>query len=61
MELCRQLHLQLLVVTPEDKMHIVEPYISAIHFVKRNNNRNSIVFDMPIRNDDVKLDAEVLA
>ena len=49
MELCRQLHLQLLVVTPEDKMHIVEPYISAIHFVKRSNNRNSIVFDMPIR------------
>ena len=49
MELCRQLHLQLLVVTPEDKMHIVEPYISAIHFVKRSNNRNSVVFDMPIR------------
>ena len=49
MELCRQLHLQLLVVTPEDKMHIVEPYISAVHFVKRHNNRNSVVFDMPIR------------
>ncbi|MEG1586408.1 MAG: SbcC/MukB-like Walker B domain-containing protein, partial [Bacteroidales bacterium] len=49
MELCRQLHLQLLVVTPEDKMHIVEPYISAVHFVKRQNNRNSVVFDMPIR------------
>ncbi len=49
MELCRQLHLQLLVVTPEDKMHIVEPYISAVHFVKRINNRNSTVFDMPIR------------
>ncbi len=49
MELCQQLHLQLLVVTPEDKMHIVEPYISAVHFVKRLNNRNSVVFDMPIR------------
>ncbi len=49
MELCRQLHLQLLVVTPEDKMHIVEPYISAVHFVKRLNNKNSVVFDMPIK------------
>ncbi len=49
MELCQQLHLQLLVVTPEDKMNIVEPYISAVHFVKRLNNRNSVVFDMPIR------------
>lgn len=49
MELCQQLHLQLLVVTPEDKMNIVEPYISAVHFVKRLNNRNSVVFDMPIK------------
>ncbi|MDO5570238.1 MAG: SbcC/MukB-like Walker B domain-containing protein [Bacteroidales bacterium] len=56
MELCKQLHLQLLVVTPEDKMHIVEPYISAIHIVKRIENRNSIIFDMPIRqyNNDEK-------
>lgn len=48
MDLCRQLHLQLLVVTPNDKTHIVEPYISSVHFVYRRNNRSSHLLDMPI-------------
>lgn len=48
MDLCKQLHLQLLVVTPDEKARIVEPYISSVHFVQRINNRNSILIDMPI-------------
>lgn len=48
MDLCRQLHLQLLVVTPNDKTHIVEPYISSVHFIYRRNNRTSHLLDMPI-------------
>lgn len=48
MELCKQLHLQLLCVTPEDKTNVVEPYISSVHFVKRENNRNAVIFDLPI-------------
>jgi uncharacterized protein YPO0396 len=48
MDLCKQLHLQLLVVTPNDKTHIVEPYISHVHFTQRQNNRHSLLFDMPI-------------
>lgn len=48
MQLCKQLHLQLLCVTPEDKTGIVEPYISAVHFVKRVNNRNAVIYDLPI-------------
>lgn len=48
MQLCKQLHLQLLCVTPEDKTGIIEPYISAVHFVKRENNRNAVIYDMPI-------------
>lgn len=48
MDLCKQLHLQLLVVTPNDKTHIVEPYIARVHFVQRKNNRNSLIYDMPI-------------
>lgn len=48
MDLCRQLHLQLLVVTPNDKTHIVEPYINSVHFVYRRNNRTSHLLDMPI-------------
>jgi len=37
-DLCKQLHLQLLVVTPSDKIHIVEPYISYVHYVQRRAN-----------------------
>lgn len=48
MELCRQLHLQLLCVTPEDKTNVVESYISAVHFVKRENNKNAVIYDLPI-------------
>ncbi len=49
MDLCKQLHLQLLVVTPSDKIHIVEPYISYVHYVQRRANRESVLFDMPIK------------
>ena len=37
MQLFRELDLQLLVVTPLTGIHIVEPYISACHFVWNNN------------------------
>ena len=40
MELFRQLDLQLLVITPLDKIHIVEPYITACHFVTNNEEEN---------------------
>ncbi|WP_111706559.1 ATP-binding protein [Lutibacter citreus] len=49
MKLCKQLHLQLLVVTPSDNIHIVEPHISFVHFVERKNDRNSWLYDMPIK------------
>ena len=49
MQLCKQLHLQLLCVTPEDKTNIVEPHISAVHYVLRKNDRESVILDMPIR------------
>jgi uncharacterized protein YPO0396 len=47
MELFRQLDLQLLVVTPLDKIHVVEPYITACHFVTNNEEENdSRVFNL---------------
>ncbi|MGB3948434.1 MAG: SbcC/MukB-like Walker B domain-containing protein [Bacteroidia bacterium] len=46
MELCKQLHLQLLVVTPLDKIHIAEPYISACHYVENKNRTRSRVFNL---------------
>lgn len=45
--LCKQLHLQLLVVTPSDNIHIVENDISFVHYVERNGNESRL-FDMPI-------------
>jgi uncharacterized protein YPO0396 len=46
MELCKQLHLQLLVVTPLDKIHIAEPYISACHYVENRDRKLSKVYNM---------------
>lgn len=45
--LCKQLHLQLLVVTPSDNIHIVENDISFVHYVERKGNR-SVLYNMPI-------------
>lgn len=51
MELCKQLHLQLMVVSPAkaEDVAVVEPFISRVHFVQRKNNQHSIVLDMPIK------------
>lgn len=47
MELFQQLDLQVLVVTPLDKNHIVEPYITTCHFVFNNEEENdSKVYDL---------------
>ena len=40
MELFKQLDLQLLVVTPLDKIHVLEPYINACHYVTNNQEEN---------------------
>jgi uncharacterized protein YPO0396 len=46
MEFCEQLNLQLLVVTPLDKINIAEPYIHAVHFVEIKNKKNSILYNL---------------
>ncbi|WP_452222113.1 ATP-binding protein [Lacinutrix salivirga] len=48
MKLCKQLKLQLLVVTPSDKMKIVQPYISYIHLIEKQKERDSVIRNMPI-------------
>ncbi len=40
MELFKQLDLQLLVLTPLDKIHVIEPYINACHYVANNQEEN---------------------
>ena len=49
MELCKQLHLQLLVVTPSDKIQIVQDFIAHVHLVQRVQNRHSVVYNMTVK------------
>ena len=49
LRLCEQLKLQLLVVTPADNIHIVEDYISFVHYVERKEEKYSWLYDMPIK------------
>lgn len=46
MEFCDQLSLQIMVVTPFDKVNIVEPYIHSVHFVDIKDKRHSVVYNL---------------
>lgn len=46
MEFCDQLNLQILVVTPLDKINIAEPYINAVHFVEIKNKMHSVLHNL---------------
>lgn len=60
MELCKQLHLQLLVVTPSDKIAVVQQFIAHVHLVQRVNNRHSVLYNMTVKELQDKIsDAEV--
>jgi uncharacterized protein YPO0396 len=48
MELFKQLDLQLMVVTPLDKINLAEPYIQTVHYVQNREKRNSEVFDLTL-------------
>lgn len=51
MNLCRQLNLQIMVVSPDktEEFRIVEPFIARVHYVQRRGNRDSLLYDMPIK------------
>ncbi len=46
MRLCQELHLQLLVVTPVDKIGVVEEFVHSCHFVASPDRRTSQVFHL---------------
>ena len=56
MELCKQLHLQLLVVTPSDKIQIVQDFIAHVHLAQRINNRHSEMYNMTMKELKEKMD-----
>ena len=49
MELFKQLNLQLMVVTPLDKINIVEKFIHSVHYTENKNRQNSAVYDLTIQ------------
>ena len=48
MELFRTLQLQLMVVTPLDKINIVEDYVRAVHYVENRDRKRSAVYTMTL-------------
>ena len=48
LELFKKLDLQLLVVTPKQKIHVIEPYVSSIHFVYNKDGNNSQILSLDI-------------
>ncbi len=43
LELFRKLNLQLLIITPLQKIHIIEPYVSTVGFVSNEEGQNSLL------------------
>ena len=61
MDLVKKLNLQAIIITPDDKIQIAEPYISAVHIVHRENNRNSRIFDTTIEQAKKQIEEKKLA
>jgi len=48
LELFRRMNLQLLVVTPLQKIHIIEPYVANVGFVHNQDGRLSMLRNLSI-------------
>jgi len=58
LELFRKLNLQLLIVTPLQKIHVIEDYINAVHFVHNREGKYSMLRNLSIeeyREEKVKV------
>ena len=49
LKLFRQLNLQLLIVTPLQKIHIIEPFVSSVGFVHNEGGRESKLRNLSIK------------
>ncbi|RLD32652.1 MAG: ATP-dependent exonuclease SbcCD, C subunit-like protein, partial [Bacteroidetes bacterium] len=56
LELFKQLNLQLLIITPLQKIHIIEPYVSTVGFVHNEEGKNSLIRSITI--EEYKLEKE---
>lgn len=48
LQLFSQLNLQLLIVTPLQKIHIIEPFVASVGFVHNRDGRNSVLQNLSI-------------
>jgi uncharacterized protein YPO0396 len=48
LELFKKLNLQLLIVTPLQKIHIIEDYVRSVHFVHNDGGQNSVIESLSI-------------
>ncbi|NTW52559.1 MAG: ATP-dependent exonuclease SbcCD, C subunit-like protein [Chlorobiaceae bacterium] len=48
LQLFKQLNLQLLIVTPLQKIHIIEPFVSSVGFVHNQDGRTSVLRNLSI-------------
>ncbi len=48
LQLFAQLNLQLLIVTPLQKIHIIEPFVASVGFVHNDDGRNSVLRNLSI-------------
>ena len=48
LQLFAQLNLQLLIVTPLQKIHIIEPFVAGVGFVHNEDGRNSVLRNLSI-------------
>jgi uncharacterized protein YPO0396 len=56
LKLFQQLNLQLLIVTPLQKIHIIEPYVSSVGFVQNDEGRDSKLRNLSIEEYRVEKD-----
>ena len=59
LELFKKLNLQLLIVTPMQKIHIIEPYISAVGFVHNEEGRQSMLRNLTIEEYKAEKEAHI--
>jgi len=59
LELFRQLNLQLLIVTPLQKIHIIEPYVASVGFVHNEGGNSSRLRNLSI--EEYRAEREALA
>ena len=48
LRLFEKLQLQLLVITPKQKINIIEPFVNSVHFVHNQDGMNSTLLSMSI-------------